>query len=113
MPNFIWSQLFTANQQGFDPVSTWQYRYAPYRCAVTVFDRATTGGIRASFTSGAQTIKQRSPVQGGGTISITPTGFTTTPVQWIAEAGDLISLVHDEVLGGTPTLDGEIILDPV
>lgn len=113
MPNFIWSQALTANQQGFDPLTTWQFRYAPYRCAVTVFVRATTTGVRLTGTSGSQTIKQRSPVQGGGTGGVTPTVFTTTPVQWIAEAGDLISLVHDEVLGGTPTVDGEIVIDPV
>lgn len=31
MPEFTFSQALTANQQGFDPLTSWQYRYAPYR----------------------------------------------------------------------------------
>ena len=113
MPNFIWSQALTANQQGFDPLTTWQFRQVPYPAVVTVFARSTTAGVRLTISSGSQTIKQRSPVQGGGTAGTTPTVFTTTPVTFVAQPLDLITLVHDEVLGGTPTVDGEIMIDPI
>lgn len=113
MPELTYSQALTANQQGFDPLTTWQYRYAPYRAVVTVISRATTVGVRGSYFSGSMTVKQKSIVQGGGTAGTTPTSFTTQPTQWVCDAGDLLSLVFDEVAGGTPTVDGIIIIDPV
>lgn len=113
MPNFTYSQALTANQQGFDPLTNWQYRYAPYRCLVTHLVRATTTGVRITVSSGSTTVQQKSPVQGGGTAGTTPTVFTTHPLQWVAEGGDLISLSHDEVLAGTPTVDGVVSLDPI
>lgn len=113
MPEFTFSQALTANQQGFDPLTSWQYRYAPYRAAVTVISRATGVSVRATYSSGSMTVKQKSIVQGGGTAGVTPTPFTTQPTQWICDAGDLLSLTFDEVGGLTPTVDGIIIIDPV
>jgi hypothetical protein len=113
MPNFSYSQALTANQQGFDPLVNWQYRYAPYRCLVTHLVRATTVSARITVNSGSTTVQQKSPIQGGGTAGSTPTVFTTHPLQWVAEAGDLISLTHDEVGGLLPTVDGIVSLDPI
>lgn len=113
MPNFTFSQLFTANQRGFDPLTSWQYRYNPYpRAACQLYCRSTTAGNVLSLYSGSTTIRQRSPVQAGGTAGVTPTAFTTEPDEWIAGANDLILIQLDEILGGTPTVDGIIKINP-
>lgn len=44
---------------------------------------------------------------------MTPTEFTTAPVSFQAAAGDRLKLVIDEVLAGTPTIDGVIIVNPM
>lgn len=74
--------------------------------------RSTTGGNRATVYSGSETIQERSPVQGGGTIGVTPSELNTPAVAWIAAAGDRLKVLLDEVLGGTPTVDGVIIVNP-
>ena len=112
MPQFPYSQALTANQLGFDPLTSWQYRYLPYDCYVRLFVRATTTGVRLTVYSGATTIQQRAPVQGGGTAGVTPSALNTEPVEWLGSAGDIILLQHDEVAGGTPTVDGLIKVDP-
>lgn len=113
MPQFPYSQALTANQLGFDPLTSWQYRYIPWpRAAVSLLVRATTNGVRLTVYSGAQTIQQRAPVQGGGTAGVTPSYLNTQPIQWVAGGGDIILLQHDEVLAGTPTVDGLIIANP-
>lgn len=117
MPNLTISQAMTANQQGYNPVTGWQYEFIPMAwrkgAYVRIFARATTNGARVTVYSGSQTIQQRSPVQGGGTAGVTPTGFTTNPIDFVAAAGDRLILGFDEVLAGTPTLDISINVDPV
>lgn len=116
MPDFSYSQALTANQLGFDPLTNWQYRQIPYGLgphAVELIVRATTTGVRLTAYSGAMTIRQRSPVQGGGTAGTTPSELNTKPIRWIAQPGDLILLQHDEVAAGTPTVDGVITVEPV
>lgn len=107
----------TANQAGYNPVTGWQFEFIPaaYRkgALVRIFARGTTGGIRLTCYSGSQTIQQRSPVQGGGTAGVTPTVFTTNPIEFVAAPGDRLILQFDEVLGGTPTLDAVLNVDPI
>lgn len=112
MPQFPYSQALTANQLGFDPLTNWQYRYMPWDAYVKLLVRATTVGVRLTVYSGSTTIQQRAPVQGGGTAGTTPSELNTAPIEWIAQAGDIILLQHDEVLAGTPTVDGLIIANP-
>ena len=113
MPQFTFSQAMTANQQGLDALALWQYRYAPYRCRVTVYDNATTVGVRLTITTGSMTVQQKSPAQGGATAGVFGTAFNVVPVDFVAESGDRISIVHDEVLGGTPTVNVLVSLDPI
>lgn len=113
MPAFIWSTLFSANQLGVNPLSGWQYEYAPYAALVTILQRSTTAGNRETVYSGSETIKERTPIQAGGTIGVTPSVLNTSPTNFICAGGDRIKLVDDEVLGGTPTVDGICILDPL
>ena len=112
-PIFAWSVLMTANQRDSRPLANWQYRRLPFRAHVRVCQRATTVGVQTTIYSGAETIQQRCPEQGGGTIGITPVHFTTPVKEWVGAAGDEIIVSNDEVLAGTPTADGICYVDPV
>lgn len=117
MPSFPYSQALTSGQTGFNPLTGWQYEFIPmaYRkgALVRIFVRGTTTGVRLTVFSGSQTIQQRSPVQGGGTAGVTPTVFTTPPIEFVAMPGDRLILQHDEVAAGTPTVDGIVNVDPI
>lgn len=108
---FINSQALTANQTGYDPISTWQNRYLPYDALVSIFIRATTTGARLSLNSGSRTIQQRSPIQGGGTAGVTPSALNTNAIQFLGGAGELLQILVDEVAGGTPTVDTLVVIE--
>jgi len=112
-PIFCWSIALTANQADERPLANWQYRRLPFRAHVRVCQRATTTGVRTTIYSGAETIQQKSPEQAGGTIGTTPVHFTTPVKEWIGASGDEIIVSNDEVLAGTPTVDGIVYVDPV
>jgi hypothetical protein len=63
--------------------------------------------------SGSETIQERTPVQAGGTAGTTPSELNTPAVSFLAAGGDRLKLVIDEVAGGTPTIDGVAIVNPV
>jgi len=112
--NFTFSTLFTANQIGVNPLLGWQYEFVPmvpHSCKLLV--RSTTAGSRVTVYSGSETIQERTPVQAGGTIGVTPSELNTAPIVWLAAAGDRLKLAIDEVLGGTPTVDGIIMIEPL
>lgn len=117
MPDLPFSQALTANQLGFDPLTSWQFRMVPIQymngAAVKLLARATTTGARLTVFSGNTTIRQRSPVQGGGTAGTTPSELNTAPLVWQASPGDFLILQFDEVAGGTPTIDGIITIEPI
>lgn len=116
MPDFSWSRALTANQLDDRPLANWKYRVLPAssaRWAVTILQRATTNGVRETLDAGAQNMKQKSPVHGGGTAGVTPIPQTTPVVQFFAAPLDEIIISNDEVLGGTPTVDGYINVEPV
>lgn len=117
MPSFVWSQALTANQLGFNPLINWQFERVPSAYArgayIAVLQRATTVGVRVSIFTGSQNIVQRSLVQGGGTIGITPVTFTTPVVDFRASPDDKLTIEDDEVLAGTPTVDGIITIEPL
>jgi len=107
----------TANQLGLNPLSGWQFEYVPAQwprgavCKLLV--RSTTTGARMTIYTGSQTIQERAPVQGGGTAGVTPSDLNTPSATWIAGPGDRLKLSIDEVAGGTPTVDGIIIVEPM
>ncbi len=103
----------TANQLGLNPLSGWQYEYVPYPAAVKLLVRATTTGVRITIYAGSETIQERTPVQAGGTAGTTPSELNTVPVLFHAAQGDRLKLQIDEVSGGTPTVDGIVVLDPL
>lgn len=111
-PIFTWSVALTANQRDQRPLANWQYRRLPFRANVTVVQRATTNGVQTTLYSGAETIQQRCPEQGGGTAGVTPVHFTTPVKTWVGAAGDELIVSNDETLAGTPTVDGICYVDP-
>lgn len=113
MPTLNFSNLMTANQLGLNPFSGWQYEYVPRHSRVTLIVRSTTAGNRLTLYAGAETLQERSNIQGGGTAGTTPSPLNTTPIVFFAAAGDRLKAAIDEVLGGTPTVDGIIQIDPL
>jgi len=113
MPNLVFSQALTANQRGVNVFAGWQYEFAPYPAMVKLLIRATTVGCLMSLYTGSETIQERSQVQGGGTAGVTPSELNTAPQIWRAAAGDRLKTAIDETLGGTPTVDAMIILEPL
>jgi hypothetical protein len=102
----------TANQLGLNPLSGWQYEFLPWPAHVILLVRSTTTGNRMTVYSGSETIQERSPVQGGGTAGTTPSELNTPAISFIGAAGDRLKLAIDEVAGGTPTVDGVVIVNP-
>jgi hypothetical protein len=113
MPALNFSQALTANQLGFNPLSGWQYEYVPWPAAVKLLIRATNVNVRLTLYSGSQTIQQRSSVQGGGTAGTTPSDLNTPAILFVAGPGDRLIASVDEVAGTTPTVDGQIIVEPL
>lgn len=113
MPQLPFSQALTANQLGFNPLSGWQFERVPWPAAVKLLTRATGTSVQLTAYTGSQTIQERAPVQAGGTAGVTPSDLNTTPLTWIAGAGDRLKLQIDETGGLTPTVDGVIIVEPL
>lgn len=113
MPQFPFSTAMTANQLGLNPLSGWQYEYLPWPAQVILLVRSTTTGNRITVFSGSETIQERTPVQGGGTAGVTPSELNTPAISFQSAAGDRLKLVIDEVAGGTPTVDGVAIVNPL
>lgn len=119
MPAFPFSQALTANQRGFNPLlnASWPFETIPLAwprgAVVSLLSRATTAGVQLSVQTGSTSIQQRSPVQAGGTAGVTPSSLNTTATKWVASPGDRLVCVYDEVLGGTPTVDGIIEVEPI
>lgn len=117
MPQLTFSQALTANQLGFNPLSGWQFETIPYQyargAAVKLLLIGTDANTRVTIYSGSQTIQERSPIQSGGTAGVIPSELNTTPVVFIAGPGDRLKLSIDEVAGGTPSVMGVVMLEPV
>ena len=113
MPQFTWSTLMSANQLGLNPLSGWQYEYLPWPAQCLLLIRSTTTGNKITIYSGSETIRERTPVQGGGTAGVTPAELNTPADSWQSAGGDRLKLVIDETAGGTPTVDGIIIVNPL
>ncbi len=116
MPALNFVQALTANQVGFDPLATWQFRSVPIQwprgAFVRLYVNATTAGVRLTVYTGSQTIQQRAPVSGGGVAGTIPGPLNIQPIEWIASPNDQLQLLFDEVLGGTPSINGVIVIDP-
>jgi len=112
MPSFTFSTALVANGT-LRPLEGWQYEYLPWPAEVQVLARATAVGVVNTFTSGSETIVEESPVQAGGTAGVIPSSLNTPVQGWIGAAGDRVKLNFRETIGGTPTVDGIIEIQPL
>jgi len=116
-PALPFTQVFTANQLGFNPLVGWQFERIPYAwmrgAVVSVRLKSTTVGNRVTASTGSTTVQERSPVKLIATAGVTPGPLDVTPLTFIASPGDQLKLAIDEVLGGTPTVDGIIEVEPL
>jgi len=116
VPSFIWSDTLTANQRGQAPILPWQFARVPTAFGggafIAVLQRATTLGVRTSIFTGSQNIVQESPCPAGGTAGETPVLFNTPVLDFNAQPDDLLQILNDEILAGTPTVDGIITIEP-
>lgn len=117
MPDLPFSQALTASQQGFNPLTGWPFETVPYPqgAAVKILVRTTAaaGTVRMTVQSGTTTIRQRSPVQVGGTAGVTPSELNTTPLVFIAQYLDRLIISIDETAAATPTVDGLVQIEPL
>ena len=113
MPSLTFSQALTANQLGFNPLTGWQYEFAPYPCAIKLLLNATGVSARVTVYTGSQTIQSRSPITSGGTAGVIPAELNVAAITFVAAAGDRIILSIDEVAAATPTVNGIIFLEPL
>jgi len=117
MPSLTFSQALTANQLGYNPLDGWQFETIPYQwprgAAVKLLVDCTDANARITVYTGSQTVQERSPVKSGGTAGVIPSDLNTSPVVWLAGPGDRLKLAIDETAGGTPTVNGVIIVEPV
>ncbi len=115
MPSLPFTQALTASQRAFNPLSGWQFEYAPWPAAVSVMVDTTgaAGTVEMSVTTGSQTIQERAPVQAGGTAGVTPSQLNNAPLTFIAQPGDRLKLSIDETAAATPTVNGLIQIEPL
>src|SRR5260370_7425012 len=103
MRQFVWSALMKVNQLGLNPLSGWQYEYLPWPAQAILLVRSTTAGNRLTVYSGSATIQERTPVQAGGTIGVTPSDLNTPAISFHAAAGHRLKLCLAKLFPATPT----------
>jgi len=113
MPMFRFSTAVAANTNGVNPLSGWQYEYLPWPASVILLMRTTAVGVNATTYSGSETITERCQVQSGGTAGVTPSELNTPAEAWQAAAGDRLKVLLDNTTGGSLTVDGIIIVNPL
>jgi hypothetical protein len=112
MPDFTFSQALTANQRDFRPLANWKYRRLAFRALVTILINATTAGVLETIDTGTSNIKQRSPVTANGVAGIIPIHFNTPVIQFVGSPFDELIISLDEILAGTPTVNGYLNVEP-
>lgn len=115
MPVLTRVQALTANQRGYNPLSGWQYEYAPYRAMVRIGINHTgaSGSVQGAIFTGSQNILERGPLGGGGTAGTLPAPLNFPYMEFIVEPGDRIQMSIDETAGATPTVNTFVAIDPV
>jgi hypothetical protein len=85
----------------------WQFQQAPWAALVKLIIRSTTATDTMIVTTGSETIQQKSPVPGGGTLGTTPTDFNTPALVFKCARGDQLSINYFNG-GAASNVDGYI-----
>jgi len=91
----------------------WAYEQLPYPAQVTVLLRTTATGVLAALMAGSESIQDETPIQSGGTAGVTPSPLNTTPIEFVAGAGDRIAVRIRNTTAGALTVDGLVKVDPL
>lgn len=116
MPAIQVTQALTANQRGFNPLSNWQYQYAPFRGLVRMGVNTTgaAGTVDISVFAGSDNVVQQgSDVSVGGTAGVMPAPLNVPYFEFAVQEGDRITVSIDETAAATPTVNFFCAIDPV
>ena len=105
----------TANQRGFNPLSEWQYRYAPFNglCRIGVNTTGASGSVDIQIFAGSDNIVQRSDVSAGGTAGVIPAPLNVPYFEFVVRHGDQVTVAIDETAGATPSVNFVCAIDPL
>lgn len=106
MPTLAFSQALTANGT-YEPLSGWQYEYSPFPALVEIAYNSTDANVRATVTTGSDTLAEEQFCPGGGTAGTLPDQDKPVLEDLVA-AGDRLKIRFRETAGGTPTVNGWI-----
>ncbi len=112
MPSFSFTENVAAGAT-FEPLTGWQYARLPFAAEITVLARAVAVGVVNTYTSGAETIVEESPVQSGGTAGVIPSPLNTPVQGWMGAAFDLLKLRYRNTSGAAINVDGIIEVIPL
>jgi hypothetical protein len=114
MPMLTWSRAILTLATD-TPIQTlaWQYQYLPWPASCKVGQKTTATGVTQAIYSGSQTIMETSVIQLVATVGVTPSELNTPFLYWIGAAGDFLKVLNTNTTGGTLTVDGIIVVEPV
>lgn len=114
MPSLAFSRPIAAGATDL-PIATlaWTYEQLPYPAAVRVFLRTTAVGVLGRIQAGSEVVQDDTPVQSGGTAGVTPSMLNTTPTEFVAPAGDRLTIALRNTTAGPLTVDGLIQVEPL
>lgn len=111
MPNFTWVKSIAANTT-FDPLSGWQYEYAPFGGTIEIVHDASALGIVATISAGSDTLQERSPVSSGATAGELPSALDQLPIMDDVAAGDRLKIQYENTTGAAVSVNGTIVFQP-
>lgn len=114
MPALSFSRSVAAGATDFPLASlAWTFEQLPYPAACRIMLRATAVGMLHRIQAGSETVQDETPIQAGGTAGTTPSALNTTPTEFVAPAGDRLSLAMRNTTGAAITVDGIIQVEPL
>jgi hypothetical protein len=114
MPMLTWSRAIVTLATD-TPIQTlaWQYQYLPWPASCKVGQKTTAVGVTQAIYSGSQTIMETSAIQLVATVGVTPSELNTPFTYWVGAAGDFLKVLNTNTTGGTLTVDGLIVVEPI
>lgn len=114
MPSLSFSRSVAAGATDFPLAAlAWTFEQLPYPAAVRVFLRTTAVGVLARIQTGSEMVQDETPIQSGGTAGVTPSQLNTTPTEFLAPAGDRLSVAIRNTTAGALTIDGLVQVEPL
>lgn len=114
MPSLSFSRSVGAGATDYPLAAlAWAFESLPYPAVVRVLLRTTAVGVLARIQTGSETVQDETPVQSGGTAGVTPSPLNTQPTEFLAPAGDRLSVALRNTTGGALTVDGLVQVEAI